>query len=412
MIHLGLLGLGTVGQGIYEIICSKKEDFFNENNISIKKILEKDTSKQQKFGIDPDVMTDNIDEILSDNDISIILSVLGGFEPEYSFIKRALKSGKHVITANKEIISKHADELLALAKENNVMLLFEASVGGGIPIIGSLIEICKINKVSQIQGILNGTTNYILTKMAKENRDFEDVLKEAQQKGFAEADPTADIKGFDILRKITILASIAFKTVIQEKDVHIRGIHNITLQDIQMAEHYGYKIKYIAQAILKDGKYSISVTPALLKKNSVISNVNEEYNIILVNGNIIGELCFMGKGAGKDATANAMVSDMLKIINGDNAYEHIQFGGNAESGGLEGVINEYYIRISTADYKEFSKTVNLIADSVNKNKIIYSRGKLFVLTENISAIEMQKLNHNLLKVSSDVFYARLENNLL
>lgn len=412
MIHLGLLGLGTVGQGIYEIICRKKEDFFNENNIGIKRILEKDTSKAHKLGIDPAVMTDDIDEILSDADISIILSVLGGFEPEYSFIKRALKSGKHVITANKEIISKHADELLTLAKENNVMLLFEASVGGGIPIIGSLIEICKINKVSQIQGILNGTTNYILTKMAKENRDFEDVLKEAQQKGFAEADPTADIKGFDILRKISILASIAFKTVIKEQDVHIRGIHNITLEDIQMAEHYGYKIKYIAQAILKDGKYHISVTPALLKKNSVISNVNEEYNIILVNGNIIGELCFMGKGAGKDATANAMVSDMLKIINGDNAYDHIQLNGKAVSSGLEGIENEYYIRVSTADYKEFSKAVNLIADTVNKNKIVYSRGKSFVLTENISAVQMQKLNYNLLKVSSDVFYARLENKLL
>ena len=415
MIQLALLGFGTVGQGVYEIINLKRGNFFRdrqEGEVSIKKIMVRDTAKKRPIEAQPSLLTDDFEEILKDGEISIVVSAMGGLEPEYTYIKKALMAGKHVVTANKEVVAKHIDELFALAREHHVNFLFEASVGGGIPIIASLIETLKINRITQIQGILNGTTNFILTKIAKEQKDFGEVLRLAQEKGFAEADPTADIEGYDVLRKISILASLSFKTVIKEEDVHLRGISNITLEDVQMAQEFGYCVKYIGQALLEDDKYSVSVTPVLLKKDSVISNVNEEYNIVLIKGNIIGELCFMGKGAGKDATANAMVSDIIKIMAGDVNYDHLSFDDDVVSYGLIGIANEYYIRVTVDGYREFSKTINLVSDTVKKNRLVYSRGKIFFITEKLNSIDMKHLYESLKKVSSDVFYARLENKLL
>ncbi len=412
MIHLALLGLGTVGQGVYEIVNSVKDTSFRGKSIAIKKILERDTNKLTLLGVPSEQIAGSIGDIVHDPDISVVISVLGGMEPEYTFIKEALSNGKHVVTSNKAIVSSHLEELLSLAIANDVTILFEASVGGGIPIISSLIETLKINEISSIHGILNGTTNYILTRMKNEKRSFEEVLKEAQRLGFAEANPSADIDGYDIMRKICILASIAFKTPVKEEDVHLRTLSNVLLDDLQMATYYGYELKYIGKAVMENGTYTISVTPTLIPKTSVISNVNEEYNIIVIDGSIIGELCFMGKGAGKDATANAVVSDVLKVINSDIANDDIQLDSKAVSSGLEGIYNEYYIRICVDDYKEFSKAVNLIAEIVKRNKLVYSYGKLFVLTEKIPAQTMKTLYEKLQRVAQNVFYARLENNLL
>ena len=412
MIHLALLGLGTVGQGVYEIVNSVKDTSFRGKSIAIKKILERDTNKLTLLGVPSEQIAGSIDDIVHDPDISVVISVLGGMEPEYTFIKEALSNGKHVVTSNKAIVSSHLEELLSLAIANDVTILFEASVGGGIPIISSLIETLKINEISSIHGILNGTTNYILTRMKNEQRSFAEVLKEAQRLGFAEANPSADIDGYDIMRKICILASIAFKTPVKEEDVHLRTLSNVLLEDLQMAAYYGYELKYIGKAVMENGTYTISVTPTLIPKTSVISNVNEEYNIIVIDGSIIGELCFMGKGAGKDATANAVVSDVLKVINSDIANDDIQLDSKAVSSGLEGIENEYYIRICVDDYKEFSKAVNLIAEIVKRNKLVYSYGKLFVLTEKIPAQTMKTLYEKLQRVAQNVFYARLENNLL
>ena len=412
MIHLALLGLGTVGQGVYEIVNSVKDTSFRGKSIAIKKILERDTNKLTLLGVPHEQIAGSIDDIVHDPDINVVISVLGGMEPEYTFIKEALSNGKHVVTSNKAIVSSHLEELLSLAIANDVTILFEASVGGGIPIISSLIETLKINEISSIHGILNGTTNYILTRMKNEKRSFEEVLKEAQRLGFAEANPSADIDGYDIMRKICILASIAFKTPVKEEDVHLRTLSNVLLDDLQMATYYGYELKYIGKAVMENGTYTISVTPTLIPKTSVISNVNEEYNIIVIDGSIIGELCFMGKGAGKDATANAVVSDVLKVITSDIANDDIQLDSKAVSSGLEGIYNEYYIRICVDDYKEFSKAVNLIAEIVKRNKLVYSYGKLFVLTEKIPAQTMKTLYEKLQRVAQNVFYARLENNLL
>jgi len=412
MTEIGLLGMGTVGSGVYEIINLRHSGLLENAPLHIKRILVRDRFKDRKVALEEGLLTEDIEEILADPEISIVVCVMGGLEPEYTYIRRALESGKHVVTANKEVMALHIRELLDIARQNGVRILFEASVGGGIPIIDSVAELLKINRISSVMGILNGTTNYILTKLTKEKRDFPDVLKEAQQLGFAEADPSADIDGFDVMRKISILASICFHTVVDEKDVHQRGIGNITLNDILMADYFGYAIKYIGKATLKDSQYSISVTPVLISKDSVIANVNAEYNVIIVEGDIIGQLCFIGKGAGKDATANSVVSDILKITSGKITNDQITFQGNVSSNGTMGILNEYYIRVSFKTYDSFSQALDLISQHIRKDRMIYQDGMLFIITERILSNEMQSLSHQLKEVADDVFYARLDSSLL
>ena len=412
MIEIGLLGLGTVGLGVYEIINLKRGIPLQDKDLHIKKILVKDLHKERPVVPEPGMLTDTFEDIINDDEISIVVCVTGGLEPELSNIRRSLEAGKHVVTANKEIIAEYIDELISLALQNEVNILFEASVGGGIPIINSIVETLKINRITKIQGILNGTTNYILTKIANEKRDFTDILSEAQQLGLAEADPSADVDGFDVMRKISILASMSFRTLVKQDEVHLRGIGNITLDDIMMADYFGYKAKFLGQALLENNQYSVSVTPVLINKNSVIANVNAEYNIVLIEGDIIGELCFIGKGAGKDATANSVVSDILKITAGDINYSHIRFDDNLVSYGLTGIKNEYYIRVNISNYLEFEKTVNLISNTVKKDKLIYQDGKIYFITEKLNSTDMKKLFNDLQQVSENVFYARLENNLL
>lgn len=411
MIKIGLLGLGTVGQGVYEIITKKKCFTADGDALCVSKVLVRNKNKKRAVDIPAGMLTDRFEDIL-DDDVSVIVSVLGGTEPELTYIRRALMRGKHVVTANKEIVSKHISELLSLARENGAILMFEAAVGGGIPIISSLIDILKTNKITRINGILNGTTNYILTKITKEKRPFEEVLREAQAIGFAEADPTADIDGYDIMRKICILSSIAFKTVIREDQVHMRGIGNVTYDDIRMADEYGYIIKYLAKGVLIDNRFSVSVTPALIKKDCVISNVNEENNIILLSGDIIGELCFIGKGAGKNATANAVVSDVLKVTAHDENYSKLRFDAVLESSGIEDVTNEYYIRVSVKDYAQFSYAIDTVSAAVKTIKLYYGRGKIFFMTENIGSPVMNALYDKLKAKTEDVFYARREHHLI
>ncbi|MBE6039130.1 MAG: homoserine dehydrogenase [Anaerofustis stercorihominis] len=414
MKQIALLGFGTVGLGVYEIINLKRGAFFSSNDApaKVKWILVRDINKRRTYKPTDCTLTDNFQEIINDDEVDIVISAMGGMEPEYTYIKEALKRKKHVVTANKEVICAHIDELTNLAKENGVKLYYEGAVGGGIPIISSIIETLKINKITKIQGILNGTTNFILTKMSKEKADFAEVLKVAQELGFAEADPTADIEGYDVMRKICILASLAFHTHAKTEDVHLRGISNITLDDVNMADSMGYDFKYIGQALLKDDKYSISVTPVLLPKDSVMCNVNQEYNVIMLYGDIIGELCFMGKGAGKDATANAVVSDAIKAFTEEDTQKHINFNETAHSYGLSGIKNQYYIRATVNNYEQFESTIDCAADTIKKNNLTYTNSKVFFTTELINSSDMLALYEKLKTVSEDVFYARMEHNLL
>lgn len=410
--NIGLMGFGTVGMGVYEILNIHSEKHNEIKKYRVAKILVRSLDKERDIEVPKNMLTDNPDDILCDPSIDVVVCVMGGDEPEYTYIKRALESGKHVVTANKQVVSEHIDELLTLAKMNDVNFMFEASVGGGIPVISTLAEIIRFNNITRIQGILNGTTNYILTKISKEKREFDDILKEAQRIGFAEADPSADVDGYDIMRKILILSSIAFKHVIKKEEVHLRGVGNITLDDITTAADYGYNIKYLAQGILHNDTYSISVTPVLMKNDLVMSNVNEEYNVVLIEGDIIGELCLSGKGAGKNATANAVVSDVIKAASNDGTYNNLKFNANVSSSGISGITNRYFVRVCIDGYETLSKVTESIGTIISSNNMHLKDGKLFIMTENISSQSMKSLYENLKEICGDVFYARIENNLL
>ena len=413
MAKIGLLGLGTVGSGVYEIINEKKGNFFEDDSTLIKKILVSDINKKRSIDVPKELLTEDFEDILNDDEIDIVCCVMGSYEREYDCIKKALKSGKHVATANKEIISKHLEELLNLANENDVNLLFEASVGGGIPVIESIVQTLKINKINKIQGILNGTTNYIVSKMTNEEKDFSDVLKTAQEMGFAEADPTSDVDGFDIARKLTILSSLCYGSYIEYEDIYTRGIRNITLSDVQMADDMGYVFKYLADSKLyDDDSFEASVAPVLLDKQSVVSNVNEEYNIIKINGNIIGELSFLGKGAGKDATADAVVGDIIKILKKSSDYSHLSFDKKLISLGLSKYFGRFYVRVSVDGENEFNKCIDILSRNLNITNLEYSEGKIFLVTKEISGQEMSNLYEMLKHSAEDVFYARIVEDIL
>ncbi len=414
MAKIGLLGLGTVGTGVYEIINEKRGNFFEkEDDILISKILVRDKTKKRSLNINNGIYVDDINEIISDEEISIVIAVMGSYEKEYEYIKMALSSKKSVVTANKEIIAKHFKELLRLAEENNVNILFEASVGGGIPIINSILETIKINKINKIQGILNGTTNFIVSKMTNEEKDFGEILKLAQDMGFAEADPTADVEGYDISRKIAILSSLCYQCEIDDDDIYKRGISNITLDDIKAAEKMGYVFKYLAESErYEDDTFGAYVAPVLLHKEAVISNVNEEYNIITINGNIIGNLSFLGKGAGKDATANAIVQDVVKIIKDEVSLSHVNFDNKLSSCGISKYKSEFYLRVSVRDDVQFDKVVDIVSRNIDNLNLVYENSKIFFTTKEVSGDFMKKLYERLKLVADDVFYARIVNNIL
>ena len=312
MINIAVLGHGVVGSGVVELLLKNHDSIERKTGgreINVKYILDlrdfSGTGYDEKF-------TKNFDEILNDDDISIVVEVMGGCHPAFEYAIGCMQKGKCVVTSNKELVAMYGDKLLDTAKEYNVSFLFEASVGGGIPIIRPLHQCLAANEIFEIAGILNGTTNYILTKMFKDGVDFSDALKQAQELGYAERDPSADIEGIDACRKICILASLAFGHHIYPDRVYTRGITDIKLDDVKYAEKFGGVIKLIGRAKrLENGKISIRTTPAVLSKSSQLSNVDDVFNGILVRGDAIGDCVFYGKGAGKLPTASAVVADII-----------------------------------------------------------------------------------------------------
>lgn len=301
MINIGLLGCGTVGSGVVKLLQENRAAIEAKTNsqLSIVKVLELDRQKCLQSGIDDSIITDNIEEIINDESIDIVVELIGGIEPALSFITAAMKKGKHVVTANKDLIAEHGEELFATAAENGVDFYFEASVGGGIPIVYPLKQSLAGNKIQEVIGILNGTTNYILTKMSQEGRDFEEVLQEAQQLGYAESDPTADIGGWDAARKIAILSSIAFNSRVTLSDVYVEGITSINAKDILYARELGFVIKLLAIAKESDGKIQSRVHPAFLPMGHPLANVNGVFNAIFVRGNAVGDVMHFGRGRGR-----------------------------------------------------------------------------------------------------------------
>jgi len=316
---IGLLGLGTVGTGVIELLEKNKDIIAKRVNepINVKKVLVRDLSKKRSPLVEGKI-TDRFEDIINDDDISIIVEVIGGEEPALSYIKEALRRGKHVVTANKEVIAKHGRELFELSAKHNINLYFEASVAGGIPIIKPMKECLSANEIVKIMGILNGTTNYILTQMTEHGKTFDEALKEAQLEGYAESDPTDDIKGYDAARKLAILSSIAFNTRITPDQVYTEGIDNISQADIQYAGEMGQVIKLIAQGKKHEDSIEVSVTPVLLPKDHPLANVSGTFNAILAEGNAVGPVMFYGMGAGKMPTASAVVADIMGVVRNNN----------------------------------------------------------------------------------------------
>ncbi len=312
MMKIAILGYGTVGSGVYDILDTNACGI--ERKVG-KKIEVAHVLDLRDFDTHPkkEIFTKDFDVILNDASVSIVVETIGGVEPAYTFTKKALMAGKSVVTSNKELVAKCGTELLAIAKEKNVNYLFEASVGGGIPIIRPLHKCLAANNVTEIFGILNGTTNYILTQMIHNNKTFEQALVEAQEKGYAERNPAADVEGHDACRKISILASLAFGIAVNSEKVYTEGITKITLDDVKLADRLGYVIKLIGYTQNKDGKSLCRVSPMLIKKGTPLAMVEDVFNAIMVRGDSVGDVMFYGRGAGKLPTASAVLGDVIDI---------------------------------------------------------------------------------------------------
>lgn len=312
MIKIAILGYGTIGSGVVEVLHTNKESIAKRagDEIEVKYILD-----LRDFPGDPmaDKVVHDYDIIANDEEVQVVVEAMGGVEPAYTFVKRALLAGKNVTTSNKALVAKHGAELLAIAKENDINFLFEASVGGGIPIIRPLNSSLTADEIEEITGILNGTTNYMLSKMTFEGLEFDDVLKDAQSRGYAEADPTADIEGYDACRKIAILTSLVCGQQVDFEEIYTEGITKITATDIKYAKAMGRIIKLLATSKKVGDSYYAMVAPFMLSQQHPLFSVNDVFNAIFVHGNVLGDAMFYGSGAGKLPTASAVVADIVDI---------------------------------------------------------------------------------------------------
>ena len=313
-IKAALLGAGTVGGGVYKLVERRAAEMPDKVGAELKitKVLVKNLQKKRE-GIPSEVLTDDWEGIIHDPEISIVIELMGGVEPARTYILQALEAGKNVVTANKDLLAEHGQELMEAAEKNHCDLCFEAAVGGGIPIIRPLKECLAGNEITEVMGIVNGTTNYILTKMTQEGWDFDDALKEAQRLGFAEADPTADVEGLDAGRKMAILASIAFHSRVTFKDVDVKGITKITAKDIQYAKEFGYTLKLLGVARNEEGKMEVGVSPMMIPSSHPLANVNDSFNAVFVHGDAVDDAMFQGRGAGEFPTASAVVGDLISV---------------------------------------------------------------------------------------------------
>lgn len=314
-IKVGLLGLGTVGTGVVRIIENHQDDLQSQigSPVIIEKILVSNINKKRNISIDSTKLTEDAWEIVRNPEIDIIVEVMGGTTVAKEYLLEALKLGKNVVTANKDLLALHGSELLQLAHQNSADIYYEASVAGGIPIIRTLVEGFSSDRITKIMGIVNGTTNYILTKMSQEGASYDDVLKEAQQLGYAEADPTSDVEGLDAARKMAILARLGFHTPVSLEDVAVEGISKVTKDDITYAKRLGYELKLLGIAECDENQISISVQPTMVKQSHPIASVNGVFNAVFVTGEAVGETMFYGAGAGELPTATSVVADIVAV---------------------------------------------------------------------------------------------------
>ncbi|MDR0299433.1 MAG: homoserine dehydrogenase [Streptococcaceae bacterium] len=314
-IKIALLGCGTVGSGVIELLAQNRDIISSKTGVllEIAAVYVRDLSKN--YNVDSTLLTTDVKTIFENPEIQIVLELTNGVEPATSFLLRAMRAGKHVITANKAAVAANYSELMATSAENHVMLRYEAAVAGGIPILDALQAPLNSNDIEEVNGIINGTTNFILTGMTEKNWNYKEALALAQKKGFAEADPTADVEGIDAANKLAILTAIAFGKVVEVADIPTHGISNLSVEDIKMANNLGYTIKLLAATKKINNRLQLSVGPTLVDKNHLLASVRNEMNAVFVRGNAVGELIFHGAGAGGLPTASAVVGDVIEISN-------------------------------------------------------------------------------------------------
>ena len=405
-LKVGIIGFGTVGTGVYNVL----QDF---DNIEIKKIAVKNINKKRNIeNFDETLLIDNPYEIVNNPEIDVVIEVAGGVDPTYDVLKTAIRNKKHIVTANKELLAKEGSDLFKLAKENGVIILYEAAVAGGIPIIMPIKTILCANKITKIAAILNGTTNYILTKMGEKELSYDVALKQAQELGYAETDPTGDVEGFDAAYKIAILSTISFNKKVNINKIYREGITKITAQDIKAAKELGYTIKLIALGqVVEDGKVDVRVHPMLVSKKNLLAKVKNATNSIMLTGKPVGELVFTGAGAGAEPTASSVVGDLLVLASELEASNypipqavcnHTEYADQIDIGDT---YNEYYIAINASNNPGAIGVIGTICGKNNINiSTILQKGtkedntaEIVVITERSKESDVQNALQELLK---------------
>lgn len=408
-LKVGIIGFGTVGTGVYKVLQSFP-------NVEIIKIAVKNINKKREIeNFDNNILTDNPYEIVNNPEIDVVIEVAGNVDPTFDILTTAIKNKKHIVTANKELLAKKGSELFKLAKENNVIILYEAAVAGGIPIIMPVKTILCANKISKIAAILNGTTNYILTKMSEKELSYETALKQAQELGYAETDPTGDVEGFDAAYKISILSTISFNKKVDINKIYREGITKITAQDIKSAKELGYTIKLIAMGqVLEDGKIDVRVHPMLVARKHLLAKVDNATNSIMLTGYPVGDLVLTGAGAGAEPTASSVVGDLLvlsaELESSDSPLpqavcNHSEIADQIDIGET---YNEYYISITASNNPG---AIGIIGTICGKNNINISTimqnginedntAEIVVITERSKEADVQNALAELLKSNS------------
>ncbi len=405
-LKVGIIGFGTVGTGVYKVLQSFP-------NIEIKKIAVKNITKKRNIeNFDTTLLTQDPYEIVNNPEIDIVIEVAGGVTPTFDILTAAIKNKKHIVTANKELLAKKGSELFQLAKENKVIILYEAAVAGGIPIIMPVKTILCANKITKIAAILNGTTNYILTKMAEKELSYETALKQAQELGYAETDPTGDVEGYDAAYKIAILSTISFNKKVDINKIYREGITKITAQDIKSAKELGYTIKLIAMGqVLENGKIDVRVHPMLVAKKHLLAKVKNATNSIMLTGYPVGDLIFTGAGAGAEPTASSVVGDLLVLASeleaSDSPIPQAICNHNeiADQINIGDTYNEYYIAINASNNPGAIGVIGTICGKNNINiSTIMQKGtkddntaEIVVITERSKEADVQNALKELLK---------------
>lgn len=386
--NIAILGYGTIGSGVYEIIENRKSSFLIDKHIV--KVLDLPKNKDKL-----PIITSDINDIVNDHTIDLVVETMGGIHPAYEFIMACLKSGKHVVTANKAVVAAHLDEFIKCAQDHNVKFLFEASVGGGIPWLASIQKAKRVDSINSIYGIFNGTSNFILDYMYRESKNFDDVLKLAQELGYAEANPSADIDGYDVQNKIVISSALAYDTFINMKDFPCFSMSKITLDDVDYLKNNGFILKYIGESQVINNEYEAFVMPNVFSLSSIEANINTNFNICTLHGETIGDLKFYGQGAGMLPTANAIVQDILDISNNNNTSD-INLNKNIKYND-QMITNKYLIR-------SINKIVN---DQIEKTDVYNNH--YYMYTTSLTTRDFMKLAKEVQNTDDKSMIAKIAN---